>query len=265
VETVAQTEVQADASESVEPVKETESQPVVEVVAEVTSDTAVVIEETAPVSEVPAEAQPTLENPADAQTNESIIQEIIALTVDGKSGEAAYEEFLQDASQPELVQEEPAQEAANHQETVEPVAMKNEVRVELDTKNAHVWNELGNVYFNSGAYEEAITAYGKAIELDGWFAWPYSNLALAYVQKEKYAEAVLLYQRSIELFSSDKDKAVTWNRLGNVYRRLNDYENAISSYQRADELDPNNTTRSLRSSFSLLGSFNTEPSPSFAS
>jgi tetratricopeptide (TPR) repeat protein len=138
------------------------------------------------------------------------------------------------------------------------------LKVELDTKNAHVWNELGNVYFNTGAFEEAIAAYGKAIELDDWFAWPYSNLALVYVQKEKYAEAILLYQRSIELFTSDNEKAITWNRLGNVYRRLNDYDNAIACYQRADELDPNNATRSLRSRFSLLGSLNIEQSSSLA-
>jgi cytochrome c-type biogenesis protein CcmH/NrfG len=67
------------------------------------------------------------------------------------------------------------------------------------------------------------------------------------------------------LFSNDKDKAVTWNRLGSVYRRLNDYDNAIASYQRADELDPNNATRSLRSRFSLLGSFSADQTPSFVS
>jgi tetratricopeptide (TPR) repeat protein len=85
-----------------------------------------------------------------------------------------------------------------------------------------------------------------------------------YVQKEKYAEAILLYQRSIELFSSDKDKAITWNRLGNVYRRLSDYDNAIACYQRADDLDPNNATRSLRSRFSLLGNLSIEQAPSLA-
>jgi len=162
--------------------------------------------------------------------------------------EPAYEEFLKNG--------------------VEPVAMSNEgpvkkdLKVEPDTKNAHVWNELGNVYFNTGAFEEAVTAYSKAIELDDWFAWPYSNLALVYVQKEMYAEAILLYQRSIELFSSDKDKAITWNRLGNVYRRLADYDYAIECYQNADELDPNNATRSLRSRFSLLGNLNVEQTES---
>ena len=128
-----------------------------------------------------------------------------------------------------------------------------------------LWNELGNVYFNTGAFEDAIIAYSKAIELDRWFAWPYSNLALAYVQKGRFAEAILLYQRSIELFTSDKDKAISWNRLGNVYRRMDDYDNAICAYQRADELDPNNTTLSLQSRFSLLGSFSVDAKPSYVS
>jgi tetratricopeptide (TPR) repeat protein len=169
--------------------------------------------------------------------------------------EQAYEEFIADA--PEVAV------SITDEQTSKPM-QANELKVEPDTKNAHVWNELGNVYFNTGAFEEAMTAYSKAIELDDWFAWPYSNLALVYVQKEKYAEAILLYQRSIELFSSDKDKAVTWNRLGNVYRRLNDYDNAIACYQRADDLDPNNATRSLRSRFSLLGSLSIEQAPSLA-
>jgi tetratricopeptide (TPR) repeat protein len=82
------------------------------------------------------------------------------------------------------------------------------------------------------------------------------------VQKGRFAEAILLYQRSIDLFGSDKDKAVSWNRLGNVYRRLNDYENSIAAYQRADELDPENSTLSLQSRFSLLGNYATEQVPS---
>jgi tetratricopeptide (TPR) repeat protein len=178
--------------------------------------------------------------------------------------QSAYDEFLKNAIDPVIVvSEKPAEEPA-YEASLATSHTKNELKVEPDTKNAHVWNELGNVYFNTGAYEEAISAYSKAIELDDWFAWPYSNLALVYVQKEKYAEAILLYQRSIELFASDQDKAITWNRLGNVYRRLNDYDNAIACYQRADELDPNNATRSLRSRFSLLGSLNIEASASLA-
>ncbi|MEW5939596.1 MAG: tetratricopeptide repeat protein, partial [Chloroflexota bacterium] len=177
------------------------------------------------------------------------------------AGQFAYDEFLKDEDQmlgpasihaaPEIPEEETLAGG-------KPIALIDEsgdFQLEMDAKNAHVWNELGNVYFNRGAVEDAIIAYSKAIELDRWFAWPYSNLALAYVQKGRFAEAMLLYQRSIELFANDKDKAISWNRLGNVYRRLNDYDNAIAAYQRADELDPDNSTIYLQSRFSLLGSF----------
>jgi tetratricopeptide (TPR) repeat protein len=126
--------------------------------------------------------------------------------------------------------------------------------VDMDTKNAHVWNELGNVYFTAGSFDDAIAAYSKAIELDTQFAWPYTNLASTYVKKERFQEAILLYQRSIELFSNENDKAVTWNRMGDVYRRLDDYENAIAAYQRADDLDPGNTAITNQTKFSLLGS-----------
>jgi tetratricopeptide (TPR) repeat protein len=183
---------------------------------------------------------------------------------------AAYEEYLRDSQAPFQPPVEELDEAAAEgqitaaQEPVAHIDASGDVQIEMDTRNAHVWNELGNVYFNSGAFDDAVAAYTRAIELDRWFAWPYSNLALAYMQKGRFAEAILLYQRSIELFTNDKDKAISWNRLGNVYRRLNDYDNAIAAYQRADELDPDNATLSLQSRFSLLGSFSVEPKPSFA-
>ncbi len=177
--------------------------------------------------------------------------------------QSAYEEYLKDNDglvvNTEEEQQDPMPEALK-----EPVAFvdsSGELQIEMDTKNAHVWNELGNIYFNTGAYDDAVVAYSKAIQLDRCFAWPYSNLALTYVQKGRFTEAILLYQRSIELFASEKDKAVSWNRLGNVYRRLNNYDNAISAYQRADELDPENTTLSLQSRFSLLGNYSTDQVP----
>lgn len=180
----------------------------------------------------------------------------------------AYEEYLKDMSEPLGGLDEEETDEPELPGSPEPVAKldpSGELQIEMDTKNAHVWNELGNVYYNSSAFDDAIVAYSKAIELDRWFAWPYSNLALAYVQKRRFVEAILLYQRSIELFGSDKDKAISWNRLGNVYRRLNDYENAIAAYQRADALDPDNSTLSLQSRFSLLGNYAMEQKPSYVS
>jgi hypothetical protein len=86
-----------------------------------------------------------------------------------------------------------------------------------------LWNELGNLYFISGTYSQAVYAYNRSIQLDSGFGRPFCNLALTYVKQGKYSDAVRLYQRSIELLVDDREKAVTWYRLGDVYRHLKDY------------------------------------------
>lgn len=101
-----------------------------------------------------------------------------------------------------------------------------------------LWNELGNLYFLSGEYRQAVHAYRRAIQLDAGFGRPYSNLALTYVQQGKYEQAIDLYRRSIELLAEDTEKAISWNRLGNVFRHLKDYKQAVVAYRNADELDP---------------------------
>jgi len=58
---------------------------------------------------------------------------------------------------------------------------------------------------------------------------------------------------SIDLFTSEKDKAVSWNRLGNVYRKMNDEENARKAYQTAVLLSNKKTNLLTRTRFSLLG------------
>ena len=176
----------------------------------------------------------------------------------------AYEEYLKDFIEPaETIGGQPTTQSPQSR-PVPATPTPEEVKIDFNTQNEQVWNELGNVYFNSGAYDDAILAYRQALELDSKFAWAYSNLALTYVQKERFDEAILLYKRSIELFKNGKDKATTWNRLGNLYRRQQDYDNAILAYQTADELDPDNISLSLRSSFSLLGNL-LDQQPAFSS
>ena len=101
-----------------------------------------------------------------------------------------------------------------------------------------LWNELGNLYFLGGQYQQAVHAYRRSIQLDRSFGRPYSNLALTYVQQGKYEAAIDLFHQSIELLQENKEKSLSWNRLGNVYRYLKDYHQAVTAYRNADELDP---------------------------
>ena len=113
--------------------------------------------------------------------------------------------------------------------------------IEIDKENGENWLSLGDVYFKMGSFDDAGNAYAKAIELNPNLGWAYANLALTNVTRQKYTEAVNLYVKSLELIDDDQDRAMIWNRLGNVYRKVNDYENAFIAFQMADECDEHNT------------------------
>jgi tetratricopeptide (TPR) repeat protein len=141
---------------------------------------------------------------------------------------------------------------AKGDERTQPGPDEQHVSCLRNTQRAIEMNELGNFYFGAGDYDKAILSFSKAIEQDPEYGWSYSNLALVYSCSDRGEEAIPLYRKSIDLLESNKDKAVTWFRLGNVYRQLNDYNGAIASYRRADDLDPDNALALKRSSFDWL-------------
>ena len=62
----------------------------------------------------------------------------------------------------------------------------NEANQVYDLKTAKEWNEHGNSHLKAGAYNDAIVAYTKAIELAPNASWPYiQNLATVHYQKGK--------------------------------------------------------------------------------
>ena len=121
-----------------------------------------------------------------------------------------------------------------------------------NSSNAQVWIELGNLFFKSASYSEAVNAYANAVKIDPSSGWAQSNLAMSLVYQGKYKEAIPVYLKSIELFTDDKDKAASWNRLGNVYRKLNDESSAMKAYQTAVILSDEKTDLLTRTRFSLL-------------
>jgi tetratricopeptide (TPR) repeat protein len=119
----------------------------------------------------------------------------------------------------------------------DPLENKEEI---TESKDPEVWNKKGNIHFQNGEYDKAIAAYNKAIELDRSFGWPYNNLAHTYLILGKFPEAILLYKKSTTLLKNKEETAAAWNSLGNIHRHLNEYEMALSAYQKADEIDPQN-------------------------
>jgi tetratricopeptide (TPR) repeat protein len=105
----------------------------------------------------------------------------------------------------------------------------NPPQAEIDAKTAQIWNELGNIYYNIVAYDDAINALNKAIDLDPSYGWTYNNLASIYIHKGHYSEAIPILQRGIKLLGGAKDRALLWNRLGDAYRRLDQPDKAAAA------------------------------------
>ncbi|MEO1404045.1 MAG: tetratricopeptide repeat protein, partial [Cyanobacteria bacterium J06635_1] len=64
-------------------------------------------------------------------------------------------------------------------------------------------------------------------------------LGNTYNDLKRYDEAISAYEKAIEL---DPDDATAHYNLGNTYKALKRYDEAISAYEKAIELDPDDAT-----------------------
>lgn len=119
--------------------------------------------------------------------------------------------------------------------------------IELNPQTALPWFSLGDIYRTmprNGQEEkvdrsvQVIEAYRRAIELDPDFAWAYHNLGLLYEQRQVYDEALRLFRQAIDRHAVSSDRAVSWTKVGDVYRAQNRHATAVDAYRQAAELDP---------------------------
>jgi tetratricopeptide (TPR) repeat protein len=129
---------------------------------------------------------------------------------------------------------------------------KTSLHLDKEPGTANGWLERGNEFLKSGRYDEAIACYNRSLLLAPGAGGTFSNMALAYCYKEQYAEAIPLYQKSIFLLRTNKERAISWNRLGDAYRRLNDQTNAAAAYRNAANLNPGANTLRTRARNALL-------------
>lgn len=104
-------------------------------------------------------------------------------------------------------------------------------------ENPAVWNELGLVLFKVGAYEDAIDAYKKAIDLDPKSGYFYSNLGQVLVSQGRLTDAMEIFEYSIKLLPGKLEKAVSWTRLSDIYRQLGKNEEAAAALKMTEILN----------------------------
>lgn len=100
------------------------------------------------------------------------------------------------------------------------------------------YNNRGNIYLSRNEYDNAITDYNRALELNQNYAKVFNNRGNAYRRKKEYGKAVSDYNRALEL---DPNCEEAYNNRGNVYLIKEEYDKALADYNKALSLDPNIT------------------------
>lgn len=108
----------------------------------------------------------------------------------------------------------------------------------------------GNREYNKERYENAETKYRKALEQDSTYYRGQYNLGNTLYKQKHYEEAATHYQKAIENPKMDKkQRRDCFHNLGNSYLQaglkdrqngMQNFQQAVNSYQEAMKLDPKN-------------------------
>lgn len=107
--------------------------------------------------------------------------------------------------------------------------------VKAEPSNHVLWNDLGNLYYATGATAEAEGAYHHALVCDPRCAEAYSNLAVIYLKRCEYALARQALERALAI---RPDYAEALYNLGNALAGLGKFQKALRRYEQAQALNP---------------------------
>ncbi len=107
--------------------------------------------------------------------------------------------------------------------------------IQYNSQSYRAWYFLGSLEARDDK-PAAISAYEKAVSIQGNFAPARRDLGLLQFQQQNYSEAAKHLAQAVALGIDD---AVLYNDLGISYSRTARQHQAIASYQRALHLDPN--------------------------
>ena len=100
------------------------------------------------------------------------------------------------------------------------------------------WSEvysLADNYRQQQQWQQAATAFQKAIALQPDFFWSYHHLGDVLSQLQQWQQAAVAYNRAVQL---DSSFFWSWHNLGDVLAKLQQWSKSAVAYNRAVQLDP---------------------------
>ncbi|ARV60416.1 hypothetical protein BZZ01_18850 [Nostocales cyanobacterium HT-58-2] len=110
--------------------------------------------------------------------------------------------------------------------------------IKLKPSHSYAYNGLGTVFDEQKKFNEAITAYRKAIELDSRNTHAYRNLGMSLEILGKLDEAIAAYRKAIQFAPNDADASYSYNLLSRAYYLQKNFDQALATYRKALQRDP---------------------------
>ena len=102
-----------------------------------------------------------------------------------------------------------------------------------ESRDATAYYNQGRAYGQKGQYDQAISDYNKAIEIDPKFATAYNNRGIAYRQKGQHDQAISDYNKALEINPRD---AEAYNSRGVAYYFKKKYDKSWEDVKKAQNL-----------------------------
>ncbi|MEW5759049.1 MAG: tetratricopeptide repeat protein [Candidatus Omnitrophota bacterium] len=99
------------------------------------------------------------------------------------------------------------------------------------------YNEIGNIYFSKGKYEEAIINYTHSLELNPKYTASLCNRGSAYYNLRQFNEAINDFNKVIEL-EPGFHSGIAYIFRASSYLNLGKFDRAIEDYSKAIEINP---------------------------
>ena len=120
--------------------------------------------------------------------------------------------------------------------------LQNKIR----NKEAHAedYYELGSIYLSKKLFDQAILQFRYALQVwknedFGGISRLYNTIGFTYSETEQYELAIYYYQEALK---SDENYNIALNNLGYAYEKQRMIKEAISTYKKVIETEPQNET-----------------------